>query len=73
MNADKSRSVMSKVVEHSRTKRQQGNTGRLATFTTIEKSNKLRYRQRKHKRENQESSWFDMSEDDDDDDDIDEM
>ena len=34
---------------------------------TIEKSNKLRYRQRKQKREKQSSPWFNMGEDDDDD------
>ena len=45
----------------------------LATFTTIKKSTKLRYRQRKHTRDKQENPWFNMSEDDDDDDNIDEM
>ena len=39
----------------------------------IKKSNKLRYSQRKHKREKQESPWFNVSKDDDDDDDIDKM
>ena len=46
----------------------QGKTGRLAKFKAIKKSNKLRYRQSKHKREKQESPWFNMSKDGDDDD-----